>query len=194
MARGLFREKKADAILTVPTIITVGGIVSVVFYVSSLNFVFLFFAGFSDFLDGFLARRLKQKTFIGAILDSLRDRALMIAILYHLWYRGGHFNLVLIVILIEFAILIFGLIDILESLNGRWRRILGKTRQAGHLTFGTFGVLKFLSPDVALGGMIFFSALFAKALIARFFVRLAGRYLSYYKIPNLLEKGGMNGL
>jgi len=35
-----------------------------------------FVAGFSDFLDGFLARRLRQQSLLGAFLDPLGDRLL----------------------------------------------------------------------------------------------------------------------
>ncbi len=38
----------------------------------------LVFAGFSDLLDGFLARRLGQRTKLGAILDPLADKCLML--------------------------------------------------------------------------------------------------------------------
>ena len=36
-------------------------------------------AGFTDVLDGIIARRLRQKTSIGAVLDPLADKLLMIA-------------------------------------------------------------------------------------------------------------------
>lgn len=38
----------------------------------------LIFAGFSDLLDGFLARALEQRTKLGAILDPLADKSLML--------------------------------------------------------------------------------------------------------------------
>lgn len=37
----------------------------------------LIFAGFSDLLDGYLARRFEQRTKLGAILDPLADKTLM---------------------------------------------------------------------------------------------------------------------
>lgn len=43
-----------------------------------LALFFLFIAGFSDLLDGFLARRLKQRSKLGAILDPAADKVLML--------------------------------------------------------------------------------------------------------------------
>ncbi len=42
-----------------------------------LTLFFFLIAGFSDALDGFLARTLKQKTLLGAILDPIADKLLL---------------------------------------------------------------------------------------------------------------------
>ncbi len=46
----------------------------------------LVFAGFSDLLDGYLARRLGQRTKLGAILDPLADKSLMLVCFVTLAY------------------------------------------------------------------------------------------------------------
>lgn len=48
----------------------------------------LVFAGFSDLLDGYLARRLEQRTKLGAILDPLADKSLMLVCFLSLAYTG----------------------------------------------------------------------------------------------------------
>lgn len=47
----------------------------------------LLFAGFSDLLDGYLARRLGQRTKLGAILDPLADKSLMLVCFVTLAYK-----------------------------------------------------------------------------------------------------------
>lgn len=194
MIQRLFQEKKRDTIVSVPNIITSVGMVTVGFYALTFNFFFLFLAGLSDILDGFFARLLNQKTFLGSILDPVRDRALMLVMLYHLWLISGAWRVVLIVILIETTIFIFWLVDVYQLKEISLGHIFGKVRQGGHLVFGGLGVLKLVSPFVALGGMIFFSALLLKFMAGRMVLRPAGKYLDSFQISNLLEKGGMNGL
>ncbi len=63
--------------LTLPNIITFFGIISCffLFFVQNnlLAFLFLFIVMASDLLDGFLARKMNQKTEIGKNLDTIRD-------------------------------------------------------------------------------------------------------------------------
>lgn len=53
-----------------------------------LAFWTFFAAGVSDFLDGLLARLLKSRTSIGAFLDPLADKALMVAVFITLSFKG----------------------------------------------------------------------------------------------------------
>jgi len=45
-------------------------------------------AGISDFLDGFLARRLGQETALGAWLDPLADKVLLVGLFFALGWQG----------------------------------------------------------------------------------------------------------
>tara|TARA_A100000171_G_C2068336_1_gene113445 strand:- start:182 stop:658 length:477 start_codon:yes stop_codon:yes gene_type:complete len=54
----------------------------------ALAFWTFFLAGVSDFLDGLLARLLKSRTAIGAYLDPLADKTLMVAVFITLAVKG----------------------------------------------------------------------------------------------------------
>jgi cardiolipin synthase len=49
--------------------------------------VVLFASGFTDWLDGYLARRLRQFSRLGELLDPLADRLYIVAALFALWLR-----------------------------------------------------------------------------------------------------------
>ncbi|MDX9709176.1 MAG: CDP-alcohol phosphatidyltransferase family protein [Trichloromonas sp.] len=49
---------------------------AVIYHNYPLSLGIFLVAGFSDFLDGFLARRLGQQSLLGAFLDPLGDRLL----------------------------------------------------------------------------------------------------------------------
>jgi cardiolipin synthase len=93
----IFEPKPYDAILTIPNIITGLGICLLIPYILSflvgynrwIMFSSVFFAGFSDLVDGFTARKLKQKTRIGEIIDTSRDKLLLFAILLHFFWLQG---------------------------------------------------------------------------------------------------------
>jgi cardiolipin synthase len=50
-----------------------------------LSFGLCIFAGFTDFLDGFLARKLNQTSFFGQIFDPLADKIVLTAIYIAFW-------------------------------------------------------------------------------------------------------------
>jgi cardiolipin synthase len=64
-------------------------------------------AGISDGIDGFLARHLNQKTVLGAILDPIADKALLVSIFFMLGLKD-HLPLWLVVLVVFRDILIVG--------------------------------------------------------------------------------------
>lgn len=44
-------------------------------------------AGLTDWLDGFLARRLNQSSYLGELLDPIADRLYILAVVFGLWMR-----------------------------------------------------------------------------------------------------------
>lgn len=81
--------------MTWPNIISVGRVLLVPLIVwlilterMALAFWTFALAGLSDFLDGLLARLLKSRTLIGAYLDPLADKCLMVAVFITLAVKG----------------------------------------------------------------------------------------------------------
>ncbi len=81
--------------LTIPNLITLGRILLVPVVVwaivsKAMLIAFLLFlaAGVSDAVDGFLAKRLQQKSELGAYLDPLADKALIVSIYVTLGIMG----------------------------------------------------------------------------------------------------------
>ncbi len=107
--------KNKNDLVTIPNLIVIIGIIAIFFYIFSfltdkkwLMIVSLFIAGGSDLIDGFLARKLKQKTKLGEVLDPLRNHFLLFAIICHILYieydNIENWYLSLIIITIEFLI------------------------------------------------------------------------------------------
>jgi cardiolipin synthase len=73
--------------LSIPNIITLGRIILVPFIVwaiasnqMEIAFVIFIVAGISDAVDGFLAKRFNMASELGALLDPLADKALLVSI------------------------------------------------------------------------------------------------------------------
>ena len=103
-------------VLTIPNIITVIRLVILPFVLVSLNkgqniqaFILILLAGFTDVLDGFLAKILHQATTIGKILDPVVDKIFMVTVLIYLYvYRGYPFWAFYLIIGFEILILVGG--------------------------------------------------------------------------------------
>lgn len=94
LAPGVFVQKPGLS-LNIPNLITLGRIllVPVVVWAIASNamwiaFVLFLVAGVSDGVDGFLAKRLDMRTELGAYLDPLADKALIVSIYLTLGING----------------------------------------------------------------------------------------------------------
>lgn len=88
-------RSRAGTALSIPNLITLGRIllVPVVVWAISqglmwLAFVLFLAAGVSDAVDGFLAKRFRMTTVLGAYLDPLADKALIVSIYVTLGVNG----------------------------------------------------------------------------------------------------------
>ncbi|MGB0919401.1 MAG: CDP-alcohol phosphatidyltransferase family protein [Holosporaceae bacterium] len=77
-------------------------------------------AAFTDFLDGFLARRFKVCSAFGAALDPLADKALGLALFYVLWRKGCVTQALFVAMCARDAVIVGGVL-LLKSLG---RKIL----------------------------------------------------------------------
>lgn len=99
----------------IPNIITVFRLVlipPVAFAILRENYVAAFWlfalAGFSDALDGFLARAFKWQSALGAMLDPIADKTLMIVAFYCLYWQGVVPWWLFVVVLLRDLIIVVG--------------------------------------------------------------------------------------
>jgi len=83
-----------------------------------LAFVVFAAAGISDGLDGFLARVMKQKTRIGAILDPIADKALLASAYITLAVMGLVPNWLAVTVISRDIIIVFGVLVLLLFQSG----------------------------------------------------------------------------
>jgi len=100
--------------LNLPNILTLGRIVIVpivVWLIASglffAAFVCFVLAGITDALDGYLARKLDQRTTLGAYLDPLADKALLVSIYVSLGLVG-HLPNWLVILVVSRDVMIVG--------------------------------------------------------------------------------------
>ncbi len=103
-------------VITIPNIVTMIRLLILPFVLVALNkgqnvqaFILILVAGFTDVLDGFLAKILHQATTIGKILDPLVDKIFIVSILIYLYiYRNFPSWAFYLIIALELLILIGG--------------------------------------------------------------------------------------
>ena len=123
--------KKVKKQINIPNILTVGRVIVVPlivitlynpqnFWMSWLSVLLFALAGFTDFLDGYLARRLKQGSSFGRVLDPIADKLLVGAVIVMLAYTGRlneYFCVIPAVIIICREILVSGLREYLAEIK-----------------------------------------------------------------------------
>ena len=127
--------------LNLPNCLTLFRILTIPVFLELLAYHFfwealLVFAigGFTDFLDGFVARRMNQQTAVGAYLDPVADKLLIVTSFIMLGSMGGiPVWLAVIVVARDILILLgYGIIYMLveerlqvrPSLSGKWSTLL----------------------------------------------------------------------
>ncbi|OPX26586.1 MAG: hypothetical protein B1H05_02035 [Candidatus Cloacimonas sp. 4484_140] len=103
-------------VITIPNVVTLIRLLILPFVLVALSkgqnvqaFILILIAGFTDVLDGFLAKILHQATTIGKILDPLVDKIFIVSILIFLYiYRSFPSWAFYLIIALELLILIGG--------------------------------------------------------------------------------------
>lgn len=97
-----------NKILTIPNALTIARLVFIIPFVYFffqygkksllISFIFFFLSSVTDFLDGFLARILKQESEIGKWLDPAIDRIIVFILLFLFTIKGKIFIIIFIII------------------------------------------------------------------------------------------------
>ncbi len=128
----------------IPNLITLSGIITTLIYVAGYLTGHIYVATTaaiwtmcSDFLDGKIARILKQETTFGAVLDPINDRLFLTAVLGNILYINGAealFNVwTATIVASEFGSI--GVVVITLTVFNKKVKVnfVGKIRQVGHL-------------------------------------------------------------
>lgn len=103
--------------MSLPNLITLARLLSVPLIVSLIlshqlvaAFIFFTLAGLSDALDGFLARIFKARTTLGAYLDPIADKALLVGVFTALGHTGLAEIWVVVLVVFRDVLIIGGII------------------------------------------------------------------------------------
>lgn len=160
-------------------LITFSGILSTLVYVfgyltttSSLTLPFAIYAGLTDGVDGWVARKLDQKSELGSFLDPVRDRLLIFAAvgnLIALYGLSGISTPIILIVLLE-----LGIVAINYSIGfPKYVHPAGKIRMLVHcLTFGFLVVTSYIYPDIARGALkpLTYAAAVASFIACQFYL------------------------
>ena len=149
-----------------------------------ISFFLFTVAAWSDFLDGFLARRYNITSNLGSLLDLLADKILVSSILiFFVFYTGNIYLLILTIIIVLREISISSLRLFLVS-NGVKISNITADKYGKFKTFLQMFSLSLLL-IYPLFGSVFFIGVLTLLLISTFFSILS--FINYLKIWSSLE-------
>jgi len=164
--------------LSIPNIISMARLLAVPMVVylilqDAYDWAFWLFviAGFSDALDGFIAKNFGQETVLGSYLDPLADKALLVAVYLTLGHRGLIDDLVVVLVVFRDVMIVGGafLLVVFRQQNGIRPAMVSKLNTAAQILLVTL-VLAEAGLDFATGWF--------------------GLYTSYFVIATTLASGG----
>jgi cardiolipin synthase len=184
-----------------PNIITIGRIFSVpvmiwLIVTGNLGYAFVLFviAGFSDALDGFLARRFRWQTELGAYLDPVADKTMLTSVYASLTFHG-YMPIWLGITVVSRDLLIVGAVvlawlldramEIRPMLVGKLNTGLQIVLAAAILAENGFslGWMSYISPLLWITGLL-------TALSAFLYLVAWLRHMASYDIDSSLKKPG----
>ena len=149
------------------------------------SFILFTVAAWSDFLDGFLARKYNLTSNLGSLLDLLADKVLVSSILIFLVFYTGNIYLLILTIII-----------ILREISISYLRLflVSSGEEISNITPDKYGKLKTFLPMLSLSllliyplfGNIFFTSILILLLISTFFSLVS--FLNYLKIWSTLKE------
>ncbi|ACA19488.1 CDP-alcohol phosphatidyltransferase [Methylobacterium sp. 4-46] len=143
--------------MTIPNLITLGRLVLVPFVIAmigqgawALAFAGFALAGLSDAVDGYVARRFNMKSELGAYLDALADKALLVSIFVALAVVGA-VPAWLAIVIVSRDVMVLGAILLAWLLDRRMAirpLLIGKLNTALQIVFagGLLGLRAFGAP------------------------------------------------
>lgn len=189
----MWEPKSKDDVVTIPNIITSLGILFVFAYMAAfltgvnrwVIILLLVGASMSDVLDGFFARRLRQSTRVGEMMDPFRDRLLLLAILLHMILVVGFSNVILGIVFFEILIVLSKILSIcrMAPLEVHW---VGKLRQLVHVSCGGIFIAKYYFLDLSMMIMPSIHKLDVESLLWTMVV-VSGLTFSAYAISQLSD-------
>lgn len=148
--------------MNLPNLITFGRLLTVPIAVYLLMqsaylaaFLLFLLAGVSDALDGYLAKRLNQTTELGAILDPLADKALLVGVYVTLGLQENLPHWLVVLVVFRDVLIIGGVIILfLVRLEVKMRPlIVSKVNTAAQIGLAAL-VLAGLGLDLEIGGVV----------------------------------------
>ena len=117
-------------------------------------FVLFVLAGLSDALDGYLAKTRDQRTTIGAMLDPIADKALLVGVYVTLGAQGSVPNWLVVLVVFRDLMIVGGVILLfLVRLEVRMRPlVVSKINTAAQIALAAI-VLAELGLDLRIGGL-----------------------------------------
>ena len=109
-------------------------------------------AGISDALDGYLARRWNQTSSVGAFLDPVADKLLVVLLLVLVLSDAGVTSAVMVPALFKVAILVIVAREIIISALREWMAELG---QRSAVAVSGLGKWKTTAQMIAIGALLF---------------------------------------
>lgn len=114
---------------------------------SYIPFISLVLGGISDFLDGFLARKLKRESQLGLYLDPIADKIMIILVAFTLYLTNDLNKYLLLALILRDTLIILGGIVLIILRKGEVKPLfLGKLHTAIYIILFGFLVLKYLIP------------------------------------------------
>lgn len=128
-------------------------------------------ASFTDFLDGFIARKYSVVSKLGSVLDPLADKLMLLAVLFVFYLDNKIPLLILLIMLIKESILVCSaaIIYLKKEQLVIPSNIFGKTAT---IVFTLSIILIFIFPEYKIGYLFMFIAIFFKFTA----------FFSYFKI------------